>query len=110
MSEASPVEAALKNLTSLEASLDDLKKKVEARKLELMRLAQESGEAAYNSTLREVEEEKSDLIETTKKSAEKEAAEIVRHGKAEKAAFEAKANESRAAVRTLVLQILMSEA
>ena len=110
MSESSPVEAAMKNLTALEASLDELKKKVEARKLELMRLAQESGDAAYNSTVKEAEGERTDLIEAVKKSAEREASEIVAHGHAEMAAFNSKAKGSREAVRALVMQILMSEA
>ncbi len=110
MSETSPVEAALKNLTTLEASLDELRKKVEARKLELLRLAQESGEAAYNSTLREAEGEKADLVEAVKKSAEKEAAEIVEHGHADMAAFNAKAKNIRDAVKVLVVQVLLSEA
>jgi vacuolar-type H+-ATPase subunit H len=110
LSETSPVEAALMNLTSLEASLDDLKKKVEAKKVELLRLAEESGEAAYNSTMREAEQERAELLAAVKKSAEREAAEIIAHGHAEMEAFNAKAKGSREAVRELVMQILMSEA
>jgi vacuolar-type H+-ATPase subunit H len=110
LSETSPVEAALKNLTTLEASLDELRNKVEARKLELLRLAQESGEAAYNATLREAEGEKTDLVDAIRKSAEKEAGEIVEHGHAEMEAFNAKAKGTRDAVKALVVQILLSEA
>lgn len=110
MSETSPVEAALKNLTTLEASLDELRKNVETRKLELLRLAQESGEAAYNATMREAEGEKADLVEAIRKSAEKEAGEIVEHGNAEMAAFNAKAKGIRDPVKALIVQILLSEA
>jgi len=110
LSETSSVEAALKNLTTLEASLDELRKKVEARKLELLRLAQEGGEAAYNATLKEAEGERTDLVEAIRKSAEKEAGEIVAHGHAEMAAFNAKAKDIREAVKALVVQILLSEA
>jgi vacuolar-type H+-ATPase subunit H len=106
----SPVEAALKNLTTLEASLDELKKKVEARKLELLRLAQESGEAAFSATLKEAEGEKADLVEAIKRSSEKEAAEIVAHGHAEMATFNSKAKDIRETVKALVVQILLSEA
>ena len=110
MSETSPVETALKNLTSLEASLDELKKKVEARKLELLRLAQESGQAAYDATMKEAEEEKMELVEAVRKSAEREAAEIVEHGHMEMSSFNSKAKGSRDVVRDFVVQILMSEA
>jgi vacuolar-type H+-ATPase subunit H len=110
LSETSPVEAALKNITSLEASLDELRKKVEAWKVELLRLAQESGEAAYAATVSEAEGERNDLVEAIRKSAEKEAAEIVAHGQSEMAAFNARAKGSRDAVRALVMQILLNEA
>jgi vacuolar-type H+-ATPase subunit H len=110
LSETSPVEAALKNITSLEASLDELRKKVEAWKVELLRLAQESGEAAYTATVSEAEEEKNGLVEAVRKSAEKEGAEIVGHGREETAAFSAKAKRNRDAVKAFVMQVLMSEA
>ncbi len=110
MSETSPVESALKNLTALEASLDELKKKVEARKVELMRLAQESGETAYGATIREAEAEKADLVEAVRKSAEKGASEIIAHGQSEMNAFNARAKGSRDAVKALVTQILLGEA
>lgn len=110
MSETSPVETALKNLTSLEASLDELKKKVEARKVELLRLAQEKGEAAYGAAVKEVEGERSSLIEAVRKSAESEASQIVAQGRREMGEFEAKAKGSKDAVRAFILQILMGEA
>jgi vacuolar-type H+-ATPase subunit H len=110
LSETSPVEAALKNLTSLEASLDELRKRVEARKTELLRLAQERGEEAYGATIKEVEGERTSLIEAVRKSAESEASQIVAQGRREMDEFEAKARGSKDAVRAFIVQILMSEA
>lgn len=110
MSETSSVEAALKNLTALEASLDELRKKVEARKAELIRLAQESGEAAYNATVREADQERTDLVESVRSSAEDEAAGVVKQGHDEVDTFDSKAEANKDAVKSLILQILMGEA
>ena len=110
MSETSPVETALRNITSLETSLDELRKKVEARKVELLRLAQEAGESAYASTVKEAEDEKAELVTAVQKSSGAEAAAIVAHGQGEMASFNARAQKSREPIKDLIMQILLSEA
>lgn|GEM_PF-2566935 len=106
----SPVETALKVLYDLERSLDELKKRAEAYKVEIGRLAEEKGQEAYRAAVEEAEREKEELISAVRTTTQAEVEGIISQGRSKVDSFKARAEAQRQEVRELIVGVLLDEA